>query len=155
MLLEQLKHLIEPEADELGFILWGIELDAFSSDTGTMTLRIFIDHEEGISVDDCQVVSQAVSTVLDVEDPISSAYALEVSSPGVNRKVFTAVQAASLEGFEVKVNLIAPLNSEDKRRRFKGVIEKVDDQVVYLLVEGETVKFDFVNVDKMRVVAKF
>ena len=154
MLVEQLKTLIEPEVDELGFILWGVELEAFSSDTGTMTLRIFIDHEEGISVDDCQKVSQAVSTILDVEDPISGAYALEVSSPGVNRKVFTALQVKSLEGFEVKVNLISAID-EGKRRRFKGVIDDVKGDTICLLVEGEKVEFDFNNVDKMRVVAKF
>ncbi|WP_192483819.1 MULTISPECIES: ribosome maturation factor RimP [Cysteiniphilum] len=154
MLVDQLEALIAPEVESLGFILWGIEMDAYSADTGSMTLRIFIDHEEGISVDDCQEVSRAVGAILDVEDPISGAYSLEVSSPGVNRRVFNALQAKALEGFEVKVQLHQA--TENNRRRFKGVIISVDnDEVVVKTEEDEEIRFDFHNVDKMRVVPKF
>ncbi|WP_119329508.1 ribosome maturation factor RimP [Cysteiniphilum halobium] len=154
MLIDRLKALIAPEVESLGFILWGIEMDAYSADTGSMTLRIFIDHEEGISIDDCQEVSRAVGAILDVEDPISGAYALEVSSPGVNRRVFNAVQAKALEGFEVKVQLHQA--TENNRRRFKGVIILVtNDEVLVKTEEEEEIRFDFHNVDKMRVVPKF
>ncbi|WP_440683790.1 ribosome maturation factor RimP [Cysteiniphilum halobium] len=154
MLIDRLKALIAPEIESLGFILWGIEMDAYSADTGSMTLRIFIDHEEGISIDDCQEVSRAVGAILDVEDPITGAYALEVSSPGVNRRVFNAVQAKALEGFEVKVQLHQA--TENNRRRFKGVIILVtNDEVLVKTEEEEEIRFDFHNVDKMRVVPKF
>ena len=154
MLVDQLRALIAPEVDSLGFILWGIEMDAYSADTGSMTLRIFIDHEEGISIDDCQEVSRAVGAILDVEDPISGAYSLEVSSPGVNRLVFNALQAKALEGFEVKVQLHQA--TENNRRRFKGVIKSVvDENVCVKTEEDEEICFDFHNVDKMRVVPKF
>lgn len=154
MLIDQLKALIAPEVESLGFILWGIEMDAYSTETGSMALRIFIDHEEGISIDDCQAVSRAVGAILDVEDPISGAYALEVSSPGVNRLVFSALQAKALEGFEIKVQLHQA--TENNRRRFKGVIMSVtNDEVLVKTEEDEEIRFDFHNVDKMRVVPKF
>ena len=154
MLVDQLKALIAPEVESLGFILWGIEMDSYSADTGSMTLRIFIDHEEGISIDDCQEVSHAVGAILDVEDPIISTYALEVSSPGVNRRVFNGLQAKALEGFEVKVQLHQV--TENNRRRFKGVILSViDDEVLVKTEEDEEIRFDFHNLDKMRIVPKF
>ncbi|WP_116963593.1 ribosome maturation factor RimP [Fastidiosibacter lacustris] len=154
MLIDQLKNLVEPEVQALGFILWGIEMDAYSVDTGAVTLRIFIDHEEGISIDDCQEVSQAVSAILDVEDPISGTYSLEVSSPGMNRRVFNAKQAGALEGFKVKVQLHQP--TENNRRRFEGAITEVNGELVTIKTEeGEVIGFDFANVDKMRVVPKF
>ena len=154
MLIDQLKELIAPEIESLGFILWGIEMDAYSTDTGRMTLRIFIDHEEGVSIDDCQEVSQAVSAILDVEDPISTPYALEVSSPGINRRVFNVTQAKALEGFEVKVQLHQA--TENNRRRFKGVILSVEnEQILVKTEESEEIRFDFHNVEKMRVVPKF
>ena len=154
MVIDQVKELIAPEVESLGFILWGVEMDAYSADTGSVTLRIFIDHEEGISIDDCQEVSRAVSSILDVEDPISGAYALEVSSPGVNRRVFNEIQAKALEGFEVKVQLHQA--TENNRRRFKGVIILVNGgEVLVKTEENEDIRFDFNNVDKMRVVPKF
>ncbi|WP_119342885.1 ribosome maturation factor RimP [Facilibium subflavum] len=153
MLIEQLSALIAPEVEDLGFIFWGLEIDGAGQHEGVMTVRIFIDYEEGISVDDCQKVSHAVSAVLDVEDPIHRAYVLEVSSPGMNRRVFNAIQAKSLEGFMVKVQLFEAL--EGGRRRFKGVIESVVDEQVCLKTEEGEVSFSFDNVEKMRVVPQF
>ncbi len=154
MLIEELKALIEPEVEALGFILWGIEVDGSSTHAGSMTLRIFIDYEEGISVDDCQEVSHAVSAILDVEDPISGAYTLEVSSPGVNRRVFSAIQAKSLVGFIVKVELTHLLDQLN-RKKFKGTIKDVEGDFVTLSTDEGEVKFDFSSVDKMRVVPNF
>ena len=152
MIIEKLKDLIQSDIDILGFILWGIEVTGSPQNNSATTVRIYIDHEHGISLDDCQTVSQTVSTILDVEALFPSAYVLEVSSPGMNRRVFNAIQAKSLVGFEVKVQLI---NAEhDHRRKFKGVIKQVVDDKVTLETEMEQVSFSFDNVDKMRVVPK-
>lgn len=154
MLVDQLKALIAPEVESLGFILWGIEMDAYSIDPGSMTLRIFIDHEENIAIDDCQEVSRTVSAILDVEDPISCAYSLEVSSPGVNRRIFNALQAKTFKGFQVKVQLHQA--TEHNRRRFKGIVISVkNEEVLVKTEENEEIHFEFHNVDKMRVVPKF
>lgn len=150
MLAEKLMDLLNPTVDELGFILWGIEVTGASN---AMTICIYIDHEDGIGVDDCQQVSYAVSALLDVEDPIPGQYVLEVSSPGMNRRIFNAAQAESIEGFEVKVVL---LNTVDDKRKFKGVIQKVDgEQVTMVLEDDSVISFDFDNVEKMRVIPKF
>lgn len=153
MLIEQLNSLIKAEVEALGFILWGIEIDHSSSHAGSMTLRVFIDHEQGISVDDCQRVSQTVSTILDVEDPIDRTYTLEVSSPGVNRRVFNALQASALIGFEVKTRLVRADEMTD-RRNLKGKITAVENNNVTLDTEVGEIVFDFGQVEHMRVVAK-
>lgn len=150
MLAEKLMDLLNPTVDELGFILWGIEVTGASN---AMTICIYIDHEDGIGVDDCQQVSYAVSALLDVEDPIPGQYVLEVSSPGMNRRIFNAAQAESIEGFEVKVML---LNTVDDKRKFKGIIQKVNgEQVTMVLDDDSVISFDFDNVEKMRVIPKF
>jgi ribosome maturation factor RimP len=79
----------------MGYTFWGLEYLSQGKDT---VLRVFIDHENGITVDDCAAVSRQISSVMDVEDPISQVYNLEVSSPGMDRPVFTLEQYASLAG---------------------------------------------------------
>ena len=152
MIIDKLEALIHPEIDRLGFILWGIEIIGGTENNQAMTVRIYIDHEHGISLDDCQQVSETVSTLLDVEVFFSNPYVLEVSSPGTNRRVFNASQAQSLIGFEVKVRLIHANNNN--RRKFKGVITQVVDDKVMLETETGPINFSFDNVDKMRVVPK-
>ena len=151
MLIKQLKAIIQPEVEDLGFILWGLEIDGANGDT--MTVRVFIDYEKGISVDDCQDVSLAISAVLDVEDFINHTFVLEVSSPGVNRRVFNEIQARSLIGFIVKTQLAQAY--EHNRRKFTGMIKKVIDNCVTITTDDADISFDFDNVDKMRVVPKF
>lgn len=157
MSFDQLELLIAPEVESLGFILWGIEKNSYATDTKNMTLRIFIDHEEGISIDDCQIVSQAVSAVLDVEDPISSSYVLEVSSPGINRRIFTSIQAKALKGFNVRVRLKKQSMDKENKTSFTGIIISVDSSEQVSLEEknGATIYFNFQDVEKMNVIPKF
>lgn len=88
MVLDKLYELVEPITADLGYILWGIEIVG----SGKMTIRIFIDHENGVAVNDCQTVSREVSAIFDVEDPVASKYTLEVSSPGMNRQIFNIIK---------------------------------------------------------------
>ncbi|AEI35475.1 MULTISPECIES: ribosome maturation factor RimP [Francisella] len=149
MLLDDLYEIVEPITADLGYILWGIEVVG----TGKLTIRIFIDHENGVSVDDCQVVSKEVSAIFDVEDPISDKYVLEVSSPGMNRQIFNIIQAQALIGFNVKAVTLTPVESQTK---FKGVLERVEGNDVTLkLDDGKEVSFDFDELKKFRVSPDF
>ncbi|APC96623.1 ribosome maturation factor RimP [Francisella frigiditurris] len=145
MILDKLYEIVEPVVDDLGYILWGIEVEG----SGKTTIRIFIDHETGVSVDDCQTVSKEVSAIFDVEDPVSGRYVLEVSSPGMNRQIFNINQAEALIGFNVKAVTLEPVNSQTK---FKGELTKVEGNNVFLKQEdGQELAFDFDNLKKMRV----
>ncbi|HFD79570.1 MAG TPA: ribosome maturation factor RimP [Gammaproteobacteria bacterium] len=120
----ELRRLIEPAVTALGYELVGVE---FSRGKQGL-LRVYIDHEDGISVDDCQKVSHQVSGLLDVEDPIRGQYALEVSSPGLDRPLFRARDFERFAGHEIRLRLLAPV---DGRRKFRGVLVGMrDDQVV-------------------------
>ena len=145
-----LEHLKEP-VESMGYIFWGIEIESRPKGNGPL-IRIYIDHEEGISVSDCQKASNQITAILDVEDLIASDYVLEVSSPGADRRVFTLPQAKSLEGFQFKVRLFTAV---ENRKNLKAKLESVDGNTLTFLVENETVKVDFDNIDKMRVIPQW
>ncbi|WP_150467533.1 ribosome maturation factor RimP [Francisella sp. SYW-9] len=149
MLLDDLYDIVEPITADLGYILWGIEVVG----SGKVTIRIFIDHEEGVSVDDCQTVSREVSAIFDVEDPVSEKYVLEVSSPGMNRQIFNITQAQALVGFNVKAVTLAPVESQTK---FKGLLKAVDGNSIILELENnKEVSFDFDELKRLRVSPDF
>ena len=149
MLLDDLYDIVEPITADLGYILWGIEVVG----SAKVTIRIFIDHEDGVSVDDCQTVSREVSAIFDVEDPVSGKYVLEVSSPGMNRQIFNITQAQALIGFNVKAVTLAPVESQTK---FKGLLKEVDGNNVILELENnKEVSFDFDELKRLRVSPDF
>ncbi|QEY59510.1 ribosome maturation factor RimP [Pseudomonas sp. C27(2019)] len=122
--LEQLQDILTPVVEALGYQCWGIE---YISQGRHSVLRVYIDHENGILVENCATVSRQLSAVLDVEDPISSEYTLEVSSPGLERPLFTLEQFAAFVGDQVKIKLRSPVEG---RRSFQGLIRSVEDQDV-------------------------
>ena len=122
--LEQLQDMLTPVIEALGYQCWGIEYIAQGRHS---VLRVYIDHENGILVENCATVSRQLSAVLDVEDPISSEYTLEVSSPGIDRPLFTLEQFAAFVGDQVKIKLRSPV---EDRRSFQGLIRSVEDQDV-------------------------
>jgi ribosome maturation factor RimP len=113
---------------------------------------LFIDHENGINVDDCAEVSRQVGAVLDVEDPISNEYNLEVSSPGVDRPLFELAHFQDAIGETINVKLSMPLNG---RRKFKGALVAIENDT--LIVEVDSIDYELVisNIDKANLVAKF
>ena len=133
---------IAPAVEALGLELWGIEQLRHGR---RVTLRVFIDCLSGVTIDDCERVSRQVSAILDVEDPIQGEYTLEVSSPGIDRPLFTLPQFERYLGAEANVRLRAPV---DGRRRFRGVIEKVMADKVALLVEGRTVEMLHADIER-------
>lgn len=147
--LNALKELIEPAVSALGLELWGLE---FNSAGRHSTLRIFIDGPEGVTVDDCARVSHQVSGVLDVEDPITEQYTLEVSSPGVDRPLFTLQQFEAYAGHQVQLRLRVPFEG---RRKFKGILNGVEGDEVLLVVENEEYLLPIDYIDRASVVPQF
>jgi ribosome maturation factor RimP len=97
-----------------------------------MVFRIFIDKKNGVTIDDCSQVSHQVSAMMDVEDPIQGRYSLEVSSPGIDRPLFEIEHYRKYIGSRIKIRLYSPI---DQRRQYKGVLNRVEGEDIYLLVE--------------------
>ena len=148
--LEQnLQEMLQGTVADLGCELWGIECQR----TGRfMTVRLFIDKEGGVTVDDCADVSRQVSAILDVEDPIADKYNLEVSSPGLDRPLFTLQQFERYIGQDIIVHLRIPVM---ERRKWQGKLERIENDMVTLIVDGQEQVLVFGNIQKANVVAKF
>ena len=147
--LEQLQALLAPVVEALGYECWGIE---FISQGKHSVLRIYIDHANGIFVDDCEKVSRQVSGVLDVEDPVSSEYTLEVSSPGMDRPLFTLEQYAKHVGEQVKIRLRGPFEG---RRNFQGLLRGVEEQDVVVQVDNHEYLLPIDLIDKANIIPRF
>ena len=143
-LRERLIALIEPLVGRLGYEL--VELEQ-TSGRGSAAVRIFIDRPAGIGVEDCERVSREVSALLDVEDPIPTAYTLEVSSPGFDRVLRTPAHFARFAGSRVFVELAAP---RDGRRRYTGTLLSADAAGIALEVDGQRVAMSFAEIGKAR-----
>jgi len=113
-------------------------------------LRIYIDRPDGVTVDDCERVSHAVSAVLDVEDPIPGQYTLEVSSPGLDRVLRTREHFARYVGETVRVETNVAI---DGRKRFSGRLTSAGDEAIELDVEGRKVTIALAAVHKARLIA--
>lgn len=124
--------IIEPVVVGMGYNFWGIECQ-----TGVNSAKVcvYIDHNNGISLDDCSRVSEQLSAVLDVEDPIRVPYNLEISSPGINRPLFNNEHLKSSVGRKVKIKTLWPIN---ERRNFSGMLLEIGDQDIKIKVaDGE------------------
>lgn len=139
-------ELIDTTIQALGLDLWGVEL---LQQGKYSLLRIYIEREEGVTIEDCEKVSRQVSALLDVEDPIAGEYTLEVSSPGMDRPLFSIEHYSQYVGSEVDLKLRRPL---DGRRKFKGQIIKVSGDIVGLVVEGSEYDLEFSDIEKASIV---
>lgn len=146
----ELAALLGPTIEALGLELWGIE---YAPSRSNGLLRIYIDHaERPITLEDCEAVSREVSASLDVADPISGQYTLEVSSPGLDRPLFEAAHYTRFVGHDAKVQLIAPLAG---RKRFQGRIEAVDGDTLNLIQDGVPTALPIADIEKARLVPRF
>lgn len=143
---ERLHAVIEPAVTALGYELVGVE---HLSQGRHSVLRIYIDREDGVTVDDCARVSHQVSGALDVEDPIKGQYTLEVSSPGLDRPLFTIDHYRRFAGELAEIRLAAP---RDGRRKFKGILRGVEGDAVIIEVEGEAVALPLNEIEKAHLV---
>lgn len=146
---EQLRTLIEPVVEGMGCQLWGIEYLAHGKNG---SLKVYIDAESGVDVDDCARVSQQLSAMLDVEDPIKGKYTLEVSSPGMDRRLFTREQFEAFAGAKIKVSLRTPYEG---RKRFKGLLCGIEEGDVVLQSGDEEYLFPFEDIDRANVIPSF
>lgn len=149
----EITALLVPIVASLQLELLGVE---FVPSGGHALLRLYIDvppdAQRQVSIEDCEAVSREVSATLDVNDPISSAYTLEVSSPGIDRPLFTPAQFARHAGEVAKVTLQLPI---DGRRRMQGRIERVDGNAIVLIVDGKECAIAHENIDKARLVPDY
>ncbi len=144
---DQIEQLIEAPIETLGYELVGVEYVKNGSNT---VLRIYIDADQGISIEDCERVSHQVSGILEVEEPITSAYSLEVSSPGFDRPLFKERDFVRFADNEVKITMKLPVQG---RRNFKGRLEGVINGNVLIEVDGEVYELPLTKLSKARLVA--
>ncbi len=147
--LKMLQEMLEPVVQSLDCQLWGID---YLSQGRHSTLRVYIDREEGVTVDDCAAVSHQISGILDVEDPINGEYTLEVSSPGMDRPLFTLEQFKSFAGNKVQVKLRVPFEG---RRNFKGILNGVEGEDILLVVDDEEFLLPIDLIDRAQVIPQF
>lgn len=149
---DQITALLAPTVAALGLELLGVE---YLTAAGGAVLRLYVDvpeaqaQERGVGIDDCEAVSREVSAQLDVADPISDSYTLEVSSPGLERPLFGATQFARFVGQTVKLTLKLP---QDGRRRLQGEILRVEGEAIAIALDAGEFVVAANNVEKARLV---
>ena len=125
------RELVSPIADEMGYFIWDVE---FVKEGADKYLRITLDNEEGININDCEAFHRAIDPILDEADPISESYILEVSSPGIERELKYPEHIDACEGWDVEVKLYAPKNGA---KQFRGVLEGYDAEGNIVIASGE------------------
>ena len=142
----ELAELLEPTVERLGYEL--ADLEVRLGNRGGL-VRVTIDKPDGIDLEDCEKVSLAVSALLDVEDPVPGNYNLEVSSPGLDRKLTRLEHFRRFEGATVKVQMRFPIEG---RRRFRGTLVSTDDENIVVEVDGESHSLPLATIDTARLV---
>jgi len=137
----ELNEMLEPAINALGYTLWGIE---YVPQGKHSFLRVYIDKEGGVNIEDCAQASRQISSILDVEDPISGEYTLEVSSPGIDRMLFNLDQFREYLGWHINLRLT---ENFEGRRKFTGQLKDiVDDEVVLIIGDEEyTIPYELVE----------
>ncbi len=143
---DELARLLEPTIERLGYELCDLEVKLGGRGG---VVRVFIDHPQGISLDDCEQVSLAVSALLDVEDPLPGHYNLEVSSPGLDRKLTKVEHFQRFTGETVKVQMRFPIEG---RKRFRGTLVSSNDENIVVEVDGEPHSLPMATIDTARLV---
>jgi ribosome maturation factor RimP len=143
---ETLIKLLEPTIERLGYELTDLELKLGARDG---LLRLFIDKDDGIDLEDCEAVSRQVSAILDVEDPLPGHYSLEVSSPGLDRTLTKPAHFQRFMGEDVKVKLRFPM---DGRRNFRGALRAANEEQIEVEVDGQSFSLPLATIESARLV---
>jgi ribosome maturation factor RimP len=146
MMKAEFTALIEPAIERLGYELADLELRLGNKDG---LVRIFIDRAEGVGLADCENVSRQVSALLDVEDPIPGHYVLEVSSPGLDRKLTKPAHFQRFLGADIRVKLRFP---QDGRRNFRGALRAADEEKIEVEVDGKSYSLPLATIESARLV---
>lgn len=147
MLDKKLQELLAPTITALGYELVGVE--CLSQGGHQVLVRIYIDSPDGVGLADCEQVSYQVSGLLDVQDPIPHPYTLEVSSPGLDRPLFTLAHFIRFVGHNIKVRLSRTINT---RRNFTGLLRQVQDHNLIMMVDGIEYSLPYEQIEKARLV---
>ena len=143
---EELARLLEPTVEGLGYELTDLELRLGARDG---LIRVFIDKPEGVGLDDCEIVSRQLSAWLDVEDPVPGHYVLEVSSPGLDRKLTKPAHFRRFIGDDVRVKMRFPVEG---RRNFRGRLVAANGETIEVEVDGEPHRLPLATIDTARLV---
>ncbi|NYT27750.1 MAG: ribosome maturation factor RimP [Candidatus Thiodubiliella endoseptemdiera] len=148
---DKIEELIKPVIEGMDYELVGIE---YISSGKHSILRVYIDTEKGVGVDDCEAVSRQLSSLFDVEDPITMPYNLEVSSPGIERPLFHIGHYQRFLGNDISLRLLRPINGQ---RKFKGAIGSVSEKnnSIELMTELGSVDLDIDLIEKANLIAHF
>lgn len=141
---ERVEELVTKPIDELGYKVYDVMYVKEGKDN---YLRIFIDKESGISLDDCEKVNNAITDILDEADIIKDQYFLEISSPGVERHIRKDKQLEEHIGKDINVRLFKPI---DKQKELTGTLQKFDDEQVVLLINEEEITINRENISSMK-----
>lgn len=148
MIKNEIEEMLNPLITELCYELWGCE---YLSQGKHSLLRVYIDKENGIHIEDCELVSKQISAFLDVEDPIQGNYSLEVSSPGIPRHLFYQEQYERYKGNEIQVKLFKPVNGS---RKYKGTIVSAANGILTLKVGEEELQLQFSHIVKANLIGE-
>ena len=141
---EMVRRLAEPVAEELGVWIWDVE---FVKEGARRVLRITIDSEEGVGIEDCEKLHRAIDPILDEADPIEEQYYLEVSSPGLERELKNEDHIYACEGWDVEVRLYAPLNGS---KLYRGVLLPIGENgEIRIDSNGTVMEFSRASVAKL------
>jgi ribosome maturation factor RimP len=144
---ERIETLIEPVLADMGYALVRVQLtDAPNSVLQVMAER---DDQKGMTVDDCARISREISTILDVEDPINLAYALEVSSPGIDRPLVTLADFERYAGFDVRIDLKKDVAGQ---RRFRGRLRSVSGEMIELQTKDRNLQLPFPGIRRAKLI---
>lgn len=138
-LVNEIYEMVKPIADELNYDIYHIE---YVKENGEFYLRIYIEKDSGITLSDCEALSRRVSDLMDEKDPIKDPYFLEVSSPGLNRTLFTEEHYKRFIGKEVMVKLT---KSVDGKKNIKGILKEVNEGSIVVKID------ELINVPKDKI----
>jgi len=147
-ILDKVRRIAGPLAAQEGLELIDVEMGGGG---GRQILRLYIDKGGGVSLDDCTAISRAVSTALDVEDPIEGTYDLEVSSPGLDRPLKTPEHFLKFLGSKVRVKTFGPVPECENRRTFLGILQGYDNGIIAIEVDGKLFRVPHALVSKANV----
>ncbi len=143
---DELRKLLDPTIERLGYELSDLEAKLGGKDG---VVRIFIDHPDGIALEDCEKVSRAVSAILDVEEPLPGQYSLEVSSPGLDRRLVKPEHFRRFVGRKAQVRTLSPT---DGRRKFRGELVAADEEGIRIDIDGQACELEYGQIESARLV---
>ena len=139
---EYIETLLKKDIKTLGYDIWGIELLGSNLNS---TLRIFIDNEKGVTVEDCEKVSKHISKVIEADDTYSINSTLEVSSPGIERKFFNKDQYVNYLGYTIKIRY---RDTENQFKSIKGVLTSISEESLIIKIKDEECFIRFQEIEK-------